>query len=172
MSKKATGFTLIELMVVVAILGILSALAIPAFLEYMKRARATEAGEQLSAIGKKQKNLYAENSSFTIGTSALLPTGGGGPGANCCNGRNNKCSAQPAAFVADSTWGSRGMNFAIGEDTLYQYSYAGTNGTSFTAYAIGDTDCDGTSATFTLKGTLDITASPSVNLTKPANGAL
>ena len=181
MKKKIAGFTLIELMIVVAIIGILAAVAIPAFLEYMKKSRATEASEQLNGIGKKQKTLYGDNGSFTVGTGALLPAGGGGPGNNCCGGKggtvttpgstvNNKCPADPASFKTDSTWGTNGMNFAVGEESSYQYSYSATAGTAFAAYAIGDTDCDGASATFTLNGTLDAASNPSVNLTKPPAG--
>ena len=181
MRKKLAGFTLIELMIVVAIIGILAAVAIPAFLDYMKKSRATEAGEQLNAIGKKEKTLYGDNGSFTVATSGLIPAGTASGGNNCCGGKggttlapgtvvNNKCTAQPQAFTADAAFGTTGMNFSVGEESSYQYSYVGASSTSFNAYAIGDTDCNSVSATFTLNGTLDVAGNPSVNLTKPASG--
>jgi type IV pilus assembly protein PilA len=176
MKKKLAGFTLIELMIVVAIIGILAAVAIPAFLDYMKRSKATEAGEQLNAIGKVQKRAYGDNSSFTVGPGAELPITGG----TCCTGVggveggpvnttvNNKCTSKPSAFKADPAWGA--MGFSVGEESSYTYSYNGTLATSFDAYAFGDTDCDNNKATFTLHGTLDLAGNPSVNLIKPGNG--
>lgn len=48
--KKEEGFTLIELMIVVAIIGILAAIAIPAFINYIKRAKTSEAPAQLKSL--------------------------------------------------------------------------------------------------------------------------
>ena len=178
--KKMAGFTLIELMIVVAIIGILAAVAIPAFLDYRKKSKATEAGEQLNAIGKVQKRAYGENSSFTPGTGggAFLPTGVSTT-TGCCGLKggtettpgtivNNKCKSTPTAFKGDAAWNA--MGFSVGEESAYGYSYVATTATAFTAYAIGDADCDGVPATFTLQGTLDAAGNPSVNLIKPAAG--
>jgi len=68
--KGNKGFTLIELMIVVAIIGILAAIAIPNFMTYQAKSRQSEAKVGLGGIFTTATSYFAEN-----GTYSVLPTG-------------------------------------------------------------------------------------------------
>jgi type IV pilus assembly protein PilA len=160
--RAQRGFTLIELMIVVAIIGILAAVAIPAFMDYMKRSKKTEASLQLNKLGKNAKRAYSESSSYVVGTGLQLPAKPGGGG--CCGGPNNHCTANPTGFAGDAIW--KQLDFQIDEPSLFYYDYTGT-ATTFTAKATGDLDCDNTEIVYTLAGTA-ANGNPAVALTEPA----
>src|SRR5690348_4755781 len=61
------GFTLIELMVVVAILGVLAAIAVPSFVGYIRRSRTSEAVQTLGSLYGAASSLYvAEHAGRTV----------------------------------------------------------------------------------------------------------
>ena len=60
-ATPSSGFTLVELMVVVAIVGILSAIALPGFLTAADKAKATEAKTMIAATLKQAHALFLEN---------------------------------------------------------------------------------------------------------------
>jgi len=68
--KKGTkGFTLIELMIVVAIIGILAAIAIPNFLNYQKKSKTTEAKTNIGGIKTSQISYQAEKDVYITCTA-------------------------------------------------------------------------------------------------------
>jgi prepilin-type N-terminal cleavage/methylation domain-containing protein len=157
------GFTLIELMIVVAIIGILAAVAIPAFMDYMKRSKKTEASLQLNKLGKNAKRIYSETSAYVDGTESQTPEKPGMGG--CCGGGGkdpNHCAAVPDLFDLP-VWNE--LDFQIDEDFLFLYDYQGTT-TTFTAKATGDLDCDGAELIYELRGTADA-GNPAVQLIEP-----
>jgi type IV pilus assembly protein PilA len=62
---NSKGFSLIELMIVVAIIGILATIAVPNFQRFQAKARASEARTQLSALNTAEKAFYAEWNSYS-----------------------------------------------------------------------------------------------------------
>ncbi|WP_425248206.1 type IV pilin protein [Desulfospira joergensenii] len=137
LKKDQKGFTLIELMIVVAIIGILAAIAIPNFLQYQLKSKTAEAKTNLGAIKTSQEAYRAEQ-------DAYLP-----------------CAANPAAAITAGkrTWDAGGgfatIGFAPAGDVYYQYAVAVTapaaaTPPTFSATATGDLDADGTNAVFTM----------------------
>ena len=158
-TRLTKGFTLIELMIVVAIIGVLAAVAIPAFMKYIRKSKTTEAVENVKKIYEGARSYYMEESNsrgsvvpiakqFPIDT-ALSTT----PSNNsCCGSAGDKCSPNP------TLWDSNGWNalkFSMDDPHYYFYYYTstGTDTTAyFTARASGNLDCDSHFATFEMVG--------------------
>jgi type IV pilus assembly protein PilA len=155
--RAQRGFTLIELMIVVAIIGILAAVAIPAFMDYMKKGKSSEAELQLAKIKTNAKAAFNTDSAYPTVTAAITPA------AACCGGVKNKC-AVAAADWATPEW--QALDFQLDEPFYFQYDYTGAAAT-YTAHATGDLDCDATTIQYTLTGT-SAGGNPASTLTKPA----
>lgn len=65
MARKQAGFTLLELIIVVAIIGILAAIAIPSYQDYVRKSRRTDATVKINQIQQAQEKWRANNPAYS-----------------------------------------------------------------------------------------------------------
>jgi len=132
--KGQQGFTLIELMIVVAIIGILAAIAIPNFLTYQAKARQSEAKVGLGGIFTTATSYFAENNTFSATSAQLgyVPAG--------TTRYDFYYAGTAAANKIQAPAGGAGVPCSVAPTAVPVPSSATTGG--FTAGAIGNIDAD------------------------------
>jgi type IV pilus assembly protein PilA len=178
--KGQAGFTLIELMIVVAIVGILAVLAVYGVRKYITNAKTAEARNSLGQIGKDAVAAF-EKESMSSQVIALGSTVGFSRGM-CASGSakipaaltgvgGKKYQSVPSDWAQTATVGTSAlpigfncMKFTMNDPQYFMYGYVssggavpqvaalGNVGTTFTATAEGDLDGNGAGSIFTLRG--------------------
>lgn len=169
MKKKREGFTLIELMIVVAIIGILAAIAIPAFINYVKRSKTTEASVQIKSMYQGAATYYqgemAQRTVVAVGAVAMVTR---------CTVAAAQTTVGPTSQKVVLNWAGEAPTFAaIGfnpaDPLYYQYQLAagGTVAagcgdmtavgmTLYTFRANGDLDDDAIQSTFEINSSVNM----------------
>lgn len=142
----------------VATLGMVAAVAIPAFMDYEKKSRKPEAPLQLARLGRNLEAIGHADGKLPKGTVALTPA------RSCCE-TGVKCD-EPTAWQ-QPLW--QELDFSLDAPHLFRYSYE-SDGRSFTAKAVADLDCDGIEITYVMKGTLDAQGNLSTTIVEPEPG--
>ncbi len=132
--RRRSGFTLIELMIVIALIGILSATAVASFQMYQLRTKRGEAMVNLGALRKSQLAYFHEAGGFVVcEPSPAIGVPGVGKQAWTQRGR---FSFNPGGGFVDLGWQPEG-------ETFFDYDTNTVLGAQFfTAAAYGDTDGD------------------------------
>ena len=141
--NRKGGFTLIELMIVVAIIGILAAIAIPNFLRFQLKAKSSEGKTNLAAIRTAEESYYSEFGLYVSATAS--------PVAITNNIKTQFINADGLNMGFDRLgWSPEGYVF-------FNYVVASNGSFSqFTASAAADIDADGVGQTWGYKkGTVD-----------------
>jgi len=188
---RSRGFTLIELMMVVIIIGVLAVLAITGVRKYIANAKSAEARNEIGQMAKDAVTAYARDS---ISSAMLSPAAISNGAAKLCQSASasipasittvtaHKYQSTVADWNADaaSAWkGFACLKFSIEEPQYYQYSYTATTtnttgatvGDLFYATAIGDLDGNGVTSQFQVEGLINagyvISISPNIQETRP-----
>jgi type IV pilus assembly protein PilE len=71
MNTKLKGFTLVEVMIVVAIIAILATIAYPSYVDHIARSNRTEGQRELLLLANKQEQFYSDNRTYTADMTEL-----------------------------------------------------------------------------------------------------
>jgi len=188
--RAKQGFTLIELMIVVAIIGILAVLAIYGVRKYMANAKTAEARNSLGQMGKDQSAEFEKES---MGGATLAPGATAGVSRSLCAAPTQSVPSGKALIagqkyqssqVGGADWnkdeatpgtGFACLKFAMDAPQYYMYSFntttPGAAGGTWKATANGDLNGDGVLSTFELDGiiqtTMNFSLAPNLTETNP-----
>lgn len=113
--KRPAGFTLIELMITVAVIGILAAIAYPSYTEYVTRAKRADGKAALLQVQLAEEKWRANHTSYGSSTDIGITTSPDGHYAIAISGTPNAASYTFTATPSDFTDSTCGV-FAVNQD--------------------------------------------------------
>lgn len=128
----------------VAVTGVLAAVAIPAFMKYIKKSKASEAHHFVKKLSDGARILLAEGVKLPASVGPTPPLGA------CC-AQGDKCMPNSEQWE-HPTW--KALQFSVDDPHYYSYEFV-NKGNSYEVKAYGDLDCDGVYSSFVLPGGAD-----------------
>lgn len=142
---KKIGFTLIELMIVVAIIAFLSMVAMPSFMRFLSKAKRAEAYMNLSALYTAQKAFHAEYGKYATVLQGAAESLGWKPEGNFY-------------YTYGLGQGTEGQHYILGKlkTPVSALGQAVSTAAGFVGFAAGDIDADGKADILGVKDTGEI----------------
>ena len=147
--RDKKGFSLVELMIVVAIIAILAAIAIPSFMRFAMKSKTSEATGNLSAIRTAEEGYKAENDLYYVCVQS--------PAIDA----TDLVTSAVKLWVDEGTPGEdafEDIGFAADGNVRYHYEVPTASATGYVATATGDLDDDNLDAIYTLTKTTPLVA--------------
>lgn len=142
---KSTGFTLIELMIVIAIIGVLAAIAVPQYNDYIRKSQVTESVATLLELRTRMEQYYQDNRNYLC---AGVPLGAANDGTGSVNGRSKFFTFSCSTPGGNQTYLLTATGRAGTQVSCYTYTVdqantraATLNGTAFTSWPSNGTSC-------------------------------